>query len=185
MLRQDTAFDQRYEFQEDTSISYHMIHVKHMTKVSAPRKRKPEDIPLHDNLNNNAVYFKYINYDINENAVTFKELFVITEETHKNSCFIDLFMNVYKKEIEKNINENSRQKKDNEKKRLTVENLCELCGIKHKNQNIGLSVKQSVKFFDKYRLGLKAIDIFGNEIEGGSYTPKNLTRIFLLELSTF
>ena len=174
VLRQDRAFNARYEFQEDTSFTFFLIHVKHVTKVLAPRKKKLVDIPLHDSGNNNAVFFKYIDYDYNKNAKTFKELFNFSEESYKNSCFIELIMKVYKKEIEKNINESSRQKKDNDKKRLTVENLCELCGIKCKSQNIGLSVKQSVKFFEKYRLGLKAIDIFGNEIEGGNYTPEKV-----------
>ena len=76
-----------------------MIHTKRITKVSNPRRKRPEDVPLHDNMNNNAVFFKYINYDINKNANTFKELFNIPDEAHINSCFVDLILKVYEKKL--------------------------------------------------------------------------------------
>ena len=73
-------------------------------------------------------------------------------------------MKTYKESIEKRINFNSRKSKNNENKLFTVEKICELCNIKYKKDSIGLSLKKSFNFFQKYKLGMKAIDMFGNDI---------------------
>ena len=43
--------------------------------------------------------------------------------------------------------------------------MCELVGFEYnKNSDIGLSLQQSTKFFDKFNLSLIAVDILGNKI---------------------
>ena len=54
------------------------------------------------------------------------------------------------------------EKRSNVNKTFIIEQLCQLCGIKYKESSMSLSLKHSKTFFEKYRLGLKAIDLFGN-----------------------
>ena len=81
-------------------------------------------------------------------------------------------MKTYKDSIENRIKKDGRNKKDNEKRLFTVQKLCDICEIKYKTEDIGLSLKKkSINFFDKYRLGLKAIDNFGSEVQ--DFIPEN------------
>ena len=40
---------------------------------------------------------------------------------------------------------------------LNNESLCDLLQIQNKNQDIGLSIRQSIKFFEKYHIGLQGV----------------------------
>ena len=146
-----------------------MISFYNITEKNTKSNHKPITTELHDNINNHSICFKYIDYEINKDAKTFDELVNTEEETIKNSCYVDLLLKTYKPSIEKRIKTNSRKSKNNSDIYLTVEKICQLCSIKYKKDNIGLSLQKSIKFFETYKVGLKAIDIFGNDIM--TYTP--------------
>ena len=51
--------------------------------------------------------------------------------------------------------------------------MCEIIGVKCKSQDIGISIRESVIFFEKFRLGLDVISEFGELIF--TYRPYRLT----------
>ena len=127
-----------------------------------------------------SICYKYIDYKLNKNAETFEELFDRTidenENDIENSCYVNLLVNTYNVSIQQRFRLDGRQGEANKKKLLTAEKICQICGITYKESNIGLSIKKSIKFFETYQLGLKAIDHFGNIIDGGSYEPENFNK---------
>ena len=120
----------------------------------------------------NSVCFKYIDYTLNKKATTFEELFYREQEQGDidNSCYVNLLVNTYNKAINHRIKDNSRKSESNKKKLLTAQKICDICGITYKESNIGLSIEKSIKFFETYHVGLKAIDNFGNLLY--SYEPE-------------
>src|SRR4051812_44296928 len=46
-------------------------------------------------------------------------------------------------------------------KELTYELVCEIIGLTCKYQDIGISIRESVKFFEKFKLGLDVVNEFG------------------------
>ena len=85
--------------------------------------------------------FRYINYNINEECETFKDLFKIDNKHNdykENSCFLNLIISTY------TYKENFQKKR---LKPLTLPNLCEILNIENLEQNIGLTLKQSVAVF--------------------------------------
>ena len=149
-------YRKKYDFLEtQTSLEFKLINIKHLEKKNNNVSRPTEE-SLHDCDNNNSIYFKYIDYELNYSATTFNELFVTEKEEIQNSCFVDLIVKTYRDEIVKRTKRDSRKNKANEKNTFDAEKLCELCGIRYKKDNIGLSLKKSVKFFEKYKLGLRA-----------------------------
>ena len=128
---------------------------------NADKEYKPLDDYLFDDLDNSMIYNKYITYDINKQAQTFSEMFNIkynpyTIDNFKaNSCFINLIVDTYHYEFEKRKSDGKRMYSA-----LTYESLCDLLQIQNKNQDIGLSIRQSIKFFEKYHIGLQVINVF-------------------------
>src|SRR3954454_11023721 len=57
---------------------------------------------------------------------------------------------------------------------LTYDNFCDIIGIKNKNQDLGLSIRGSLPFYEKYRLGLDVINVFGEMIF--TFRPSVLNR---------
>ena len=149
ILDTDKNFKDKNNFvNESTSLHFGMIHVKSVILKNQRTRYSPTTTDLHDNINNNSIYFKYIDYDFNKDAKTFYELINNDNKDQiKGSCYIDLLLKTYKGSIEKRINFDSRKAKANSNKLLTVEKICELCDIKYKSDNIGLSLKKSLNFF--------------------------------------
>ena len=114
----------------------------------------PTTNALFDNVNNYSIYFKYIKYDINKDAKTFSDLMNNSNENDiENSCYINVIFQTYENAINKLIKPDGRNKRSNVDKIFTIENLCQLCNIKYKEFSMGLSLKNSKPFFEKYRLG--------------------------------
>ena len=126
-------------------------------------------------INNKGICFKYIDYSINSYAKRFNELFDFDIDTkrspcmlHANSCFINIIMTTYKNAIEKVYNNGARQYRD-----LTLDYLCEILNIQKQEQDIGLSIRNSVKFFEKFKLGLVVVNLYDQVIF--KYQPEHIT----------
>ena len=108
-----------------------------------------------------AIYRKDISYDLNKQATTFGEMFGIhieqyTLDNYKaNSCFLNLIVDMWHQAFEK-------RKKDGKRiyVELTYESVCNIIGLKYKNQDVGISIRESVKFFKKFHLGLDVVNAY-------------------------
>ena len=110
----------------------------------------PEQISFHDSLSNEKIFLKYIDYDVNHDSEIFKDLFVTKDkydDYKENSCFLNLIVSTYRDKFP-----------SGRYKPLTFDSLCNILHIENIEQNIGLTVKQSVSFFQKYRLGFFLLD---------------------------
>ena len=150
-----------------------LIKVTINDEETAPEPYDPVNTDLHDNINNHSIFFKYIDYKINPDATTFSELITSQPERIQNSCYVNIIYDTYCESIKKLIKEDSQRNKINESKKFSIEKLCEMCNIKHATENIGLSLQKSLKFFEYYRLGLKAINIFGDTVM--NYEPQTFS----------
>jgi len=68
-------------------------------------------------------------------------------------------ISTYKEQIEKKQSNNVQYYKDD----LTDEFLCNLLQIKNKDQNLGITIQQPIKFFKMFRFGLCVLDIYLQE----------------------
>ena len=172
ILSTDKHFVDKWRYRYLTSIDYNFIEIHNIDEKSNETTNfNPAINEIHDNINNYSIYFNYINYNLNENAKTFDELMNNARETDiENSCYVQLLYDTYKEPIAKRYKNDSQRSKFNENKLLTIEKICNICGIKYKQTNMGLSLEKSVQFFKTYKLGLKAIDLFGNIIK--EYKPE-------------
>ena len=158
------------EFRNIAKEDYHCINAlivynvgdREQTEIDENIATNLTEMPLYQAVDENAVFYKYIDYSINPTAKTFKDMFQFEQFTHKtipnlkaNSCFINMIIATYKTAIEKLDNKGYRLYKDN----LTYEYLCDLFKIEYKDQDIGLTIKQSTAFFEKYHLSLVVLDI--------------------------
>ena len=110
----------------------------------------PEHISFHDSLSNEKIFLKYIDYDVNHDSEIFKDLFVTKDkydDYKENSCFLNLIVSTYRDKFP-----------SGRYKPLTFDSLCNILHTENIEQNIGLTVKQSVSFFQKYRLGFFLLD---------------------------
>jgi hypothetical protein len=121
------------------------------------KEYKPKETAWHDD-NNIGIYHRYINYNINKKAKTFNELFKIDNcdyvENNKkaNSCFLNILVDTYHAAF---VN-NKHYKFDG-----SYQDFCELLEVDNTNQDIGLTINQSLKFFKKFNLGLCVIGRYG------------------------
>ena len=56
-------------------------------------------------------------------------------------------------------------------KDLTPDRLCEILGIENKEQDLGLSIRASVRFFEKFILNLIVVNIYDEVIFKGQSIP--------------
>ena len=59
----------------------------------------PEEISYHDSLSNEKIFLKYIDYDVNHESETFKDLFITKDNYNdykENSCFLNLIVSTYR-----------------------------------------------------------------------------------------
>ena len=94
-----------------------------------------------------GVYSRYININLNKRV----------RNVQDNSCYVKLIVKRFQKAFIKAHQQNKSYKFD-----LTAQTLCDLCGIEHKNENIGLSINKSLSFFKKFHLGLHVYGPFGS-----------------------
>ena len=76
-----------------------------------------------------------------------------------NSCYFNLIISTYKEAIESVYINGDRAYKD-----LTPEILCKWLGVENKEQDLGLSIRASLKFFEKFHLGLVVVNIYDDVI---------------------
>lgn len=158
----------------EISRSIDLIIIKGVTRT--PNVKKPHN-PLKHKLftesTSNAIHHKNISYDINKEAKSFGGLFKIklhqyTQDNFKaNSCYVNLIVNTWHGSFEIRDSTGVRIHAP-----LTYESVCEIIGLTYQHQDIGLSIHQSVKFFEKFRLGLDVLNQFGEMIF--SYRPARL-----------
>lgn len=147
-----------------------------------PGSRKKASRYSHINLFNfagdgsGAIFSKFTKYEIDKQATEFGKLFKMEIKTEyqgnfrANSCFVNLLMEVYAPAL-------NRAKKSNgvhKFKELTFESLCEILQVEDMQQDIGLTVRDALKFFEKYRLGLDVFDVYQRLIF--RYRPERLTK---------
>ena len=117
-------------------------------------------IQLKDNTTNKAISYKYLKYDINQDAKTFGELFNQKKlHDRSNSCMLNEIMNTYEKYFEK-----SRYKN------LTYNALCNLVGKKERKKDNVVKIDEIKTFFKKYKLGLIVYDSMYNIVY--NYKPE-------------
>lgn len=125
---------------------------------------------LMNDLENSVIMSHYVDYELNDKAIKFGDLFkqskLIEENWKANSCYINIILETYKQPFEK-LSSEGKNLPD-----LTYESLCKIFEIENKNQDIGLSITQSLKFFNQFRLGIDVVDIFGEIIF--RYRPEKL-----------
>ena len=84
----------------------------------------------------------------------------MTPNFKANSCYFNLILSTYKEAIENVYNSNEeRIYKD-----LTPESFRQILGFENKEQDLGLSIRSSLKFFEKFHLGLIVVNIYDDVI---------------------
>ena len=109
-------------------------------------------------------------------SITISEFVIFTFNVHSKNlvrifayltCRQLCFSSIYKDKIhkrrkkEEDIKRCSYKKKDDFE--LTHENLCKSLGVEFKNQDIGITITQYRKFFEKYNIGL-VVDLYCKKI---------------------
>ena len=134
----------------------------------------PIDVVRHKTSENKYIYNSNTQYTINTEAKTFSDLFLsnkslsdaVASTQTANSCFVNLLHETYYDQFEKLKPDGKRCYKE-----LTRESLMHTLGLDiSMTQNIGLSLKSSIPFFEKYHLGLQVFDIYNSLIF--SYEPE-------------
>lgn len=162
------------------SLEIHCIIIKDVAERERgqPKKFKPLRQRLFTQETSHAMCRKDITYKLNQAATTFSELFQIdlnqyTQDNFKaNSCYLNLIVDTWHDPFEKRKTDGKRMYAE-----LTYESVCAIIGITNKAQDIGISIRESKKFFEKFRLGLDVVNVFGEMLF--SYRPENLnSKIF-------
>ena len=118
------------------------------------------DEELYKTIDNTAICYNYIDYSTNKEAMTFKDIFEFEEANKRvssnlkaNSCYFNIIISTYKEALENVTKKGQQVYKD-----LTPERLCEILGIENKKQDLGLSIRTSLKFFEKFHIGLVVVN---------------------------
>jgi hypothetical protein len=184
------------------SMNVNCIIVKQVSTLEIAEPIDPLDKPLFAGFTNEFINSKFTSTDINEKANKFSELFCgksINVEpkdwmeekleiiqrgelpkdekkgSHlKNSCFVRLILETYHDQFNKLDSKGRRRFKE-----LTLTGLLKTLKIFDTDNNeingdLGLTIKESVKFFEQYKLGLDVYDIFESCIF--SYRPEKLNK---------
>ncbi len=152
-------------------IVFNQIHKKGLT-FDLEEEYQPLDDKLYADILNRTIYSRDISYKLNERAKNFFQLFDIglnkyTLDNYKaNSCYLNLLIDTYKDQFDKKKDKNGYRLY----KELTYESICETIGMELKNENMGLAIRQSLPFFEKYRLGLDVVNYYGELLF--RYTPE-------------
>ena len=160
ILKTDQQFADYYE----NFVAYiNLIIVKNYTEtvINIDNKHNPIEDFLNADNDNKRMFSQFIEYDINTKADSFGDLFnvklsdYVISNFKANSCFLTAIVNHFKPsfdQLKKGVRQHCQ---------LTYESLCNLLQIEDNKQDIGLSIKQSMKFFEKYRFSLMVINVFG------------------------
>ncbi len=140
-----------------------LIIIKDAVEQDKPKKKwKPLRRRLFSEATLNAICRKHVSYKLNRDAETFGEMFdpqfddYIKDNFKANSCFPTAIVDHFGNGFEKRKSDGKRMFAP-----LTYETVCEIIGLKCKSQDIGLTIRGSVPFFEKFRLGLDVVNEFG------------------------
>ena len=165
------------------SIDYLKVFNVNENSLIIPANSDLSDLPLYQNIDNNAIFFKYIDYSINPDAQTFADMFQFEQFVSKpminlkaNSCYINTIIATFKNPIEKVKSNGVRRYKEE----INYEYICQLLNIENKEQDLGITIRQSIPFFDRYHLCLVVLDIYNNII---FRYPKNDTKNTIRNIS--
>lgn len=118
-----------------------------------------------NDLENSKMISRFIKYTVDPKAQEFGDLFgvklsdYVEENQIANSCFLNIIIDTFYNQFEKRDNKGVRMYKE-----LTYKRLCEIIKIDLKESDIGMSIKESHKFFKMFSLGLDVIDVYGSLI---------------------
>ena len=84
-----------------------------------------------------------------------KQINIFLQILKANSCFFNIIISTYKEAIENIYCKDERRYQD-----LTTDRLCEILNIENKEQDLGLSIRASVKFFEKFHLNLVVVNVY-------------------------
>lgn len=144
-----------------------IIQINSITEMKGSTKLlHPLDVPLHKSMESKYMYSKYLKYETSKNktAQSFAELFTdnviipdkIKVDQADNSCFVNLLHAVYYEPLNVLKSDGSRRYDE-----LTKDKLYSILNIStERKQDIGLSVRNSIPFFEKYHLGLDVLNVF-------------------------
>ena len=145
------------------------IYVYNANSERVEGDHKPFDVldtDTYKSIDNNGICFKHIDYTVNKNAIGFTDIFKFQEANKHiasnikaNSCYFNLIIATYKEAIENVLTKGEKTYQD-----LTADRLCEILKIENKNQDLGLSIRSSVKFFEKFHLGLVVVNVYDDVI---------------------
>ena len=77
-----------------------------------------------------------------------------------NSCYINILVDTWHYAFEK-TEKTKAGKITRMYAELTYESVCSIIRLTCESQDFGASVRESVKFFEKFRLGLDVVNVFG------------------------
>ena len=155
MLKHDENAIER----DDTYI--HMIVVSNVETpeiVKNSIEYKPKDEYRWSDDTEGGMYHTFMNYNINDEAKTFNELFKLehcdyVENNYKaNSCYFNILIDTFKKSFENN---------KHYKFKATYEDFCDLFDVDLKEDNLGLTINKSLVFFKKFGIKLCVIGVWG------------------------
>lgn len=138
---------------------------KNIIVPTKPNKNKLANIKLRDELQSKYIYNKYIQYSVNQNAKTFSEVFNSRNfekpqsSSLSNACFINILVETFKKPIESAMN--NKKGCRIYKNDITHDYLLKMFGINQNSTDFGITIIESLKFFQKYSLGLVCMDAMG------------------------
>ena len=180
ILQEDDEFNRMSE-----EVRYYVgaVFVDHIATTNIPAGGKKR-AGKYDHINlfnfagkqNGTICSQHTKYDLDKQATEFGELFKLDVKLEyqgnfrANSCFVNLIMQVYHPALEKARKPNGARKF----RELTFESLCEILQIPDMQQDLGLTVKDSERFFAKYKLGIDVFDVFERMIY--RYRPETLTK---------
>lgn len=182
ILHTSPIWSSYYYLHADYIDAIRIIQVKSLFKEQREVKKMEKDGNTFDQMVLNLysggiekkIMNRYINYDLNKEAQSFNDLFHLEIDTKyvldnfkANSCYINTIVDSYYKPFEQTKNNGKRRYAE-----LTYEKLCDILKIKYEDQNLGLSINQSLNFFKKYRLGLDVINIYDELMY--TYRPEKL-----------
>ena len=170
ILQTDAYFKKALEPKEGYDID--CIIIKDVVEQHQDKKKKykPLNNRLFSHILSNAIYHKDVSFKLNRDAETFGDMFshnydgYIEDNFKANSCYLNAIVDRFHQAFERRNSDGSRKFKP-----LTYEMLCSVIGIQYKSQDIGITIHESDKFFEKFKLGLDVLNEFGELLH--SYRP--------------
>ena len=174
--RRDDRFNETVKYIQQAVKDINALHLLsyidavYIYKLKEVKKVKSINVKTEKKFNNNilnSVYNNYLYYDIKNNNEYENNEYLKHNFKH-NSCLLTVIIDTYYNQFNKKKSDGKRMFKND----ITYEYLCDLLELEYKDSNIGCTIEESLKFFQKFNLGLKVFDNFCNLIY--DYTPSKM-----------